>query len=512
MTTDNMTQASGKGHLYAPQRSPLHIAKGTFTTRKRHLYETAPLRLVAAAVVMLMWMCAAGARPAAAVKRIAYPGGRCYMYRLTLRDKHGTPYTLQQPERYLSQKAIERRRRQSLTVDSTDLPVSPQYVRAIRESGVQVVSMSKWNNTLLVRGKNQRQMQHLEQLPFVVSARKVWTSPDSIDASPKRAAWHSEFNSWDALPEDEYGVCSEQVSSLNGLALHADGHRGRGMTIAVLDGGFMNVDKIPAFSQVRILGTHDFVVPASENIYKEVDHGTMVLSAMAVSVPNIYKGTAPEASFWLLRCEDTSTESLAEEDYWAAAAEFADSVGVDVINSSLGFHSFDDKTTNHTYAQLDGHTALISRTASLLASKGIVLVNSAGNDGMGTWKKINFPADASDILTVGAVSPEGMNAAFSAVGPTADGRVKPDVMAMGSPAAVVSGRGTIIRDMGTSFSSPLVAGLVACLWQALPRLTAVQIEEAVRRSAHNYSTPDNVFGYGIPDFGKAYNIGKGMLR
>ena len=195
---------------------------------------------------------------------------------------------------------------------------------------------------------------------------------------------------------------------------------------------------------------------------------------------------------------------MAEEDYWAAAVEFADSVGVDVINSSLGYHHFDDRSQNYKYCDLDGCSALVSRTASMWAGKGIIVVNRAGNDGMGTWKKINVPADAKDIITVGAVNANRENAAFSAIGPTADGRVKPDVMAMGSPAAVITGRGVISRDIGTSFSAPLVAGLVTCLWQAFPEKTALEIIEMVRQCGSNVTCPDNIYGYGVPDFWKAY--------
>jgi subtilisin family serine protease len=174
----------------------------------------------------------------------------------------------------------------------------------------------------------------------------------------------------------------------------------------------------------------------------------------------------------------------------------------------VGYHSFDDRRQNYTYGDLDGQHSLASRAASMLARKGIVLVNSAGNDGMGTWKKVNVPGDAHDILTVGAVTPRGMNAPFSSIGPTADGRVKPDVMAQGSPTAVISGRGTIIHQTGTSFSTPLVTGLVACLWQALPSKTAMELIDLVRRSASQYEHPDNIYGYGIPKFWRAYMLGK----
>ena len=282
------------------------------------------------------------------------------------------------------------------------------------------------------------------------------------------------------------------------------------MMIAVFDGGFMNVDKIPALHKIKLAGVKDFVVPKSKNVFGEMEHGTMVLSTMAAHAPDFYVGVAPDAQYLLIRCEDERTESLAEEDYWASAAEYADSCGVDVINSSLGYHGFDDSSMDHHYYEQDGNTALISRTASMCADKGIVCVNSAGNDGMGSWKKINFPADAKDILTVGSINEHGMNAAFSAVGPTADGRIKPDVMAFGSPTCVITGRGSIINDNGTSFSSPLVAGMVACLWQALPGKTAKQIIKLVKLAGDNQQHPDNVFGYGVPDFWKAYQTGKAI--
>ena len=455
-------------------------------------------------LLFLLVLAAVGQLQAGSTK-VKYPGGKCYMYRLYLKDKAANGFSLQHPEQFLSPRALERRRRQGLQLDSTDLPVSQRYVEQVRSQGVEVVGRSKWNNTLLVRGNSQKTLRALASLPFVRRAVKVWTSPDSL-AKPVRVNYRREFNEWDTVTQSIYGATEEQIRQLNGIRLHQRGFRGRGMTIAVLDGGFMNADQIPCLQTIHLLGTRDFVEPPSKDIFKEMDHGTMVLSAMAVSVPNYFTGTAPDASYWLLRCEDVQTETLAEEDYWASAAEFADSVGVDVINSSLGFHAFDDAAMNHQYSELDGHQALISHSASLLAGKGIVLVSSAGNEGMGTWKKINFPADAHDIITVGAITPKGMNASFSSIGPTADGRIKPDVMAQGSPAAVVTGRGTIIRDIGTSFSAPQVAGLVACLWQACPQRTALEIVEAVRRCGNRTDQPDDVFGYGVPDFMKAYEL------
>ena len=444
-------------------------------------------------------------------QRIKYPGGKAVMYRIVFTDKHHSPYSLDRPQAFLSAKALARRKRQGLPLDSTDLPVTSAYIDSVRARGIDVVSHSKWNNSVLARVKKPQLVKQLNLLPFVADVKKVWTAPDSIKPLSTRTKYHTEFRAWDTVDQIEYGAGMEQINMLNGITLHEKGYMGRGMTIAVLDGGFMNADMIPCLQAANIVGCEDFVVPKSKTIFREMDHGTKVLSVMAANVPYVFKGTAPEAAYWLLRCEDNYTESMAEEDYWAAAAEFADSAGVDIINSSLGFHEYDDESTNYRYIQLDGHSALVSVTASMLAKKGIVLVNSAGNDGMDSWKKINVPADADDIITVGAVGPNRKNAAFCSVGPTADGRVKPDVMAMGSPATVLTGRGTIIKDMGTSFSTPVVTGLVACLWQALPTLKATDIIDIVRKCADNYATPDNIYGYGIPDFKRALSLGKALL-
>ncbi len=440
--------------------------------------------------------------------RIKYPGKKAYMFRVYLSDKQGTPYSLDKPWEFLSERAVARRMRQHVKVDSTDIPVSRDYIKDIASTGVDVVSSSKWNNTVLVRCRKTELIKGVEALRFVKGVMQVWASPDSVKRAVRRSKIHDGFTHRDSVDGNRYGKAAAQIQMLDGNRLHESGFRGEGMLIAVLDGGFMNVDMIPCFRDVDIRGAKDFVVPPAESVFDEMDHGTRTLSVMAANCPYVYVGTAPEASYLLLRCEDGQTESRAEEDYWAAAAEYADSVGVDVISSSLGFHSFDDQSSDYRYSELDGSTALISRTASMLAGKGIVLVNSAGNDGMSAWKKINVPADADNIITVGAVSPNRRNAAFSSIGPTADGRVKPDVMAPGSPTRVITGRGTIIHDMGTSFSTPVVSGLVACLWQAFKDKTAFEIIDMVRKCSDNYLTPDNIYGYGIPDFWKAYTTGK----
>lgn len=431
-----------------------------------------------------------------------------YIYRVTLRDKQHSPYSLERPSRYLSRRAVERRRRQGVVVDSTDLPVTPRYVREIETSRVNIVGTSRWNNTVLAQMKDTAEAERIRQLPFVADCRKVWQAPDSIQPTALKTKYESEFHEWDSVASTPYGRAHEQIRSVLGDRLHRIDMTGRGMMIAVLDGGFKNVDRIPAFAHVDIRGTHDFVYPNSPSLYHELDHGTKVLSVMAVRRTHYYIGTAPEASYWLLRCEDPHSEQEVEEDYWAMAAEFADSAGCDLINSSLGYNDFDRGNGSHHLWQLDGRSTLISRSASMVAQKGMILVNSAGNTGMGPWKKLTFPADAHDCLTVGAVTDMLTNAPFSSVGPTQDGRVKPDVVAIGSPATVVTGRGSIAQDMGTSFAAPVICGLAACLWQALPHKTALEIIQLIRQSGNNREHPDNINGYGLPNFWRAYMMGK----
>ena len=472
------------------------------------------IRLMLAFAVTLL----SGATATAASK-VKYPGGKFYIWRYTLADKQGSAYSLEHPGRWLSHKSIERRRRQNLPLDSTDLPVSERYLREMErfvthraKSLTHFVGTSRWQNTVLVRSNDTTLLHHLSTLDFVKTSRQVWQSPDSIERGQLKVKVHEKWNPWDSIRGEHYGNGRDQIEMLNGQRLHHIGYKGKGMTIAVLDGGFQNCDQISAILRTNILGAEDFVYPRSQHFYRETDHGTKVLSVMAANEPQILVGTAPEARYWLLRCEDQQTEQPVEEDYWTMAAEFADSAGVDIISSSLGYNEYDNHLGDYRLRDLDGKTALISQTASMLASKGIILINSAGNLGMGPWKKITFPADANDILTVGAVNYDRKNAPFCGVGPTQDGRVKPDVMALGSPASLISGRGTIIRDMGTSFSTPIVAGLVACLWQALPDKTALEIINLVRQTSSQYQEPDNIYGYGIPNFWRAYMIGKTEVR
>ena len=418
-------------------------------------------------------------------------------YRISLKDKAATDYSLQKPEMYLSKKSIERRKRQGLEIDSTDLPVCKKYVDAIRKKGVHVLVTGKWDNFVTVSCNDSMLIAEIAGLPFVRSTERVWRGV------AKRASERDSLINKPLRTDSLYGPAITQIKMSHADRLHEAGFKGQGMTIAVIDAGFHNVDKIEAMKNINILGTRDFVNPEAD-IYAESSHGMSVLSCMAMNQPNVMIGTAPEASYWLLRSEDEYSENLVEQDYWAAAIEFADSVGVDLVNTSLGYYSFDDPTKNYRYRDLNGHYALMSREAAKAADKGIVVVCSAGNSGSGSWKKITPPGDAENVITVGAVNKYGVLAPFSSVGNTADGRVKPDVVAVGLGSDVMGTDGNLRHANGTSFSSPIMCGMVACLWQACPELTAKEIIELVRRSDDRAVFPDNIYGYGIPDLWKAY--------
>lgn len=434
-------------------------------------------------------------------------GVRTYKYRVQLRDKAETSFDINRPEDFLSSKALERRNRQGLGVDSTDLPVCGTYIEKLVMQGGKYLMSSKWNNTVLMQVEDEETALKFKQNSFVVDVRKVWVSPDTV--IPRNKNRKKEVtNAWKKTKE-YYGVAAGQIKMHHGDSLHMAGFRGKGMQIAVIDAGYYNVDKMKFFRKLDILGTKDFVNPNSD-IYAEHNHGLKVLSCMAVNIPNVMVGTAPEASYLLLRSEDNDTEQPAEEDYWAAAVEYADSVGVDVVNTSLGYYSFDNISDNYKYRDLDGSTSLMSRSATMAARKGMLIVCSAGNSGSSSWKKITPPGDAEGVITVGAVDLDGINADFSSVGNTADGRIKPDVMAVGFNSGVAGTNGGTSYGNGTSFASPIFCGLVTCLWQACPWLTVTELIDVVHRASDRYEYPDNIFGYGITDMWKAYQIGVKM--
>lgn len=489
-------------------------------------------------------------------------------FRVTLKDKKNNEFSVKHPEAFLSQRAIDRRKKQGIKIDETDLPVNRSYINAIAATGVKVIQTSKWNNTVVISVENDELVQQVADLDCVSKVEKVaiYTAPrktntadrhalvfpkqkqdevqtDTVEAgsedlmksdtlifnpqttsanvfigqmndflrkiSKKLSSKPADSDEAEGEEEPEltyYGKAIKQITQLNGEALHAAGFKGDGMVIAIIDGGFYNADIIPGLSKAKILGTKDFVAP-EEEFYGTESHGMMVLSCIAANEPNKLVGMAPEASFWLLRSEDGDTEQPIEEDNWASAIEYADSVGADVVNTSLGYADFDGPFNDVRYDELDGHSQLISNSASMCADKGMVLVCSAGNSGNDQWKLITSPADSKNTLTVGAVSEHGGNTAFSSIGFTTDGRIKPDIATRGGDAWLYGTDGKVTTASGTSFASPIACGMVACLWQALPNLTAKQIVEVVRKSGDRAEHPDPVYGCGIPDFFKAYSIG-----
>ena len=424
-----------------------------------------------------------------------------YKFRVNLKDKVGTAYTVDNPQAFLSERALERRNRQNLPIDETDLPVSQQYVKELLGTGARLVTSSKWNNTVVLEVSDTTLMDKVAKMPFVTGVKKVWAQPDSIP--PRNKNRKKEVTNEIEKTGDYYGKALQQIAIHGGDSLHSAGFSGKGMHVAVIDAGFYNVDAIKLFKKMDLLGTRDFVNPSSD-IYAENGHGMMVLSCMAANAKDAFVGTAPDASFWLLRSEDADTEQPIEEDYWAAAIEFADSVGVDVVNTSLGYYSFDEGYAPYRYRDLDGHYSLMSHSASMAADKGVVVVCSAGNSGKSAWKKMTPPGDSEHVITVGALTKDLVNTDFSSIGNTSDGRIKPDVMAIGQQ-SVVSGRnGKVSKGNGTSFASPIMCGVVACFWQACPWLTAKEVVKAVQQAGDRVDFPDNIYGYGVPNLWKAY--------
>lgn len=440
-----------------------------------------------------------------AVQAVAQTAPDTYWVAFT--DKASTPYTLNAPEAFLSERAIARRVAQGIAYDELDLPVDPAYVALVDAiEGVEVLNRSKWFNAITIRVASSAVVAEVQGLPFVVTVR----------SSGMRNAPGPRVEKFGAVPSDVdrdvdpalYGASYLQISMLNGQALHGIGATGQGVLIGVLDSGFEGVDVAQAFEGVRTRGgivhTRDLVTHDGD-VYGDHWHGRSVLSCMAASLDSLLIGTAPAADYVLLRTEDVNSEYPVEEDNWISGAELADSLGCDVLNTSLGYTMFDDSTMDHTYDQLDGQTLRISIAANIASRKGMIPVCSAGNNGSSEWRYIGAPADAIDVLSVGAVGDVENYAPFSSKGPSADGRVKPDVCAMGWGTTVLNiGVDSVVQGNGTSFASPVLAGLVACLWQLHPQRTAQEIMFAVRQSASLFHDPNDSLGYGVPDFGAAH--------
>ncbi|MBB1194570.1 peptidase S8 [Flavobacterium sp. SOK18b] len=425
-----------------------------------------------------------------------------------LKDKPSASTFFNAPLKMLSQRALDRRSTQKIDLDAKDVPIESTYLNQIKsKSGVSVMATSKWLNAIHVRG-TQTDLNTLKALPFI---EKLDFANKALNKSAKSIAVKKEKNvSKTAKTKIEYayGTSSNQIQMLNGHLLHQQNYTGSGKIIAVMDSGFPGVNSAQPFKRLidnnQILGGYNYVL-RNPDFYTGTSHGTSVLSTIGGFKENQLVGTAPDASYYLFITENDTSENPVEESLWVEAAEKADSLGVDIINTSLGYFDFDNTSYNHTYSEMDGKTAFMSRGAEIAFSRGMIVVSSAGNSGASSNPYIAVPADAVSVLAIGAVNANEIRTSFSSIGPSFDNRIKPDVMAQGQSAIISDPLGNIVTANGTSFSSPILTGLVACLWQALPNKTNKEIREIIIKSSDRFAAPNNLYGYGVPDFNAAFS-------
>jgi serine protease AprX len=427
-------------------------------------------------------------------------------YLVVFKDKANSAYSVSNPKQFLSDRSIQRRAKQKIAITERDLPPNVSYLTEVSKTGAKVLYKSRWLNAVLIE-TTPTILNQVLKLSFVKGlegkgdVRSARLGGVSESSAPR--------NKFGIEEVTDNGYSQTQLAMLGADKMHAKGFRGEGMLIGVLDSGFQNADELSFFKDLftdkRVIGTYDFV-DRELNVYNDHSHGTNVLSCMAAYEGGKIVGTAYKASYLLLRTEDVYSETKREEANWLFGAEMADSVGVDVINTSLGYSTFDNPAQNYKYTDMNGDRALATRAADWAAQAGILVVASAGNEGAGSWKYIGTPADADSIIAVGAVTGSRNVATFSSYGPSGDGRIKPDLAAQGQTTLVGTPGNTVGYSNGTSFSSPLMAGFAASFWQAFPELTNMQIRQYLIRSASQYENPDDRVGYGIPDFDKAYEL------
>jgi len=439
-----------------------------------------------------------------------------------LKDKPNASTFLASPLTMLSQRALDRRTRQNIALDTKDAPIEATYYNQIKNAtGITVLAKSKWLNAIQVQG-TQTNINNLKTtFTFINRIEFANRSLNAKGVSLIKPIQKTKKNKFvETTTTFNYGNAANQIEMLKGNFLHEKGFTGTGMYIAVIDNGFPNVNTLNAFKRVRdnnqILGGYDFLKRSNDFYVKEYNgstlinsHGTKVFSTIAGYIHNQFVGTAPDAFYYLFRTEDPVNEAPLEQTLWVEAAEKADSLGVDVINTSLGYTTFDNSNYNYTYADMNGKTTFISRGAEIGVSRGMIIVVSAGNEGNKVWKYINAPADVSTVFTVGSVNITKVIAPFSSYGPTSENNIKPDVLAQGESATIIDEVFDIPKTgNGTSYSSPIMAGVVACFWQAFPNLTNLQIMQKIRESADRYNNPNlqSQYGYGVPDFQKAYTV------
>jgi subtilisin family serine protease len=436
---------------------------------------------------------------------------------IELTDKKSTTYSLNTPSAYLSAKAIARRTRYNIAIDSADLPVSRAYIDSIAKiPNVKILNTSRWLNQVLIQTTDAGALAKIQLFPFVkksspAASRPAFSMAPAEKLNEEITEISSGTNYRQSINENyyDYGNAFGQIHIHEGEFLHDNGFRGEGMTVAILDAGFLSYLSSPAFDSVRlsnrVLGTWDFVKNEA-SVNEDHPHGMYCFSIMASNRPGVLVGTAPKANYYLFRTEDAATEYPVEEQNWAVAAETADSLGVDLISSSLGYSTFDDVSLNHSYADMNGKNTMITRAADMAVKKGMIVTNSAGNSGASSWKYLIAPADGDSVFAIGAVNVNGQVASFSSYGPSSDGRIKPDIASVGWNTVVTNTSGNAVQGSGTSFSNPNIAGLITCLWQAFPEFNNIEILQAVKKNSSRFSNPDDRIGYGIPNMKAAYDF------
>jgi serine protease AprX len=445
-----------------------------------------------------------------------------YKYWIQFTDKNSSPYSIGNPSAFLSARAIYRRIKYGIPILYNDLPPNPAYIDSVISKGVKLLNRSRWFNAISINAISAADtaacLAKIRALSFVKSSRLVTVMNPSNPVNKNSVENRSTHN---PLAVDTFNFANSynQAHMIGIDCLNNMGFRGKGKRIAQIDARFGVANQLPAFDSLYnrsgVLGTWDFVWE-DPNVYDDTNnndnHGQMVLSCMVGNLPGQLLGDAMDADYYLLRTEDIQSEYQIEDDNWTSAAEYADSAGADVITSSLGYTQFDDASTNYTYADMNGKVAVASIAATIAVEKGMVVCVAAGNLGSSSWQYISSPGDGDSILTVGAVDQSGNYASFSSTGPTSDGRIKPDVVAQGESTALASPSGGVTSGDGTSFATPIIAGAAASLWQADSNANCMQIMNAIRESASLYSSPNNLLGYGIPDFCLAKTIADGLVE
>jgi hypothetical protein len=438
-------------------------------------------------------------------------------YIIRFKHKGATTFTLNNPSSYLSQRAIDRRTRYNIAIDSTDLPVPPTYITQIQNiPNVTVHNVSRWLNAITIRTTDPAAITAINALPFVQSTTGIASRSTSNTDNKLKEEISPLQNSATAKMQQEEGFFNygggaslREILLHNGNFLHDIGLRGQGMQIAMLDGGFFQYTTLDAFDSAntnnQFLSTWDFV-NREASVIEDSQHGMSCLSTIAANIPGLFIGTAPKTSFHLFKTEDNASEYPIEEFNWACGAERADSVGADVISSSVGYgYDFNPPVPDYPYSDLDGNTTMAARAADLAAKKGILVFESAGNSGNDHWRMITTPADGDSVIAVGAVNAvDSVVGSFSSYGPSGDGQIKPDVASAGVLAVIQLGNNTVAQSNGTSYAAPKMAGLGTCLWQAFPEFSNIRIIRALRQASHRFDSPNDRWGYGIPDMKKAF--------